>query len=386
MYWIKFTRGICTLETDYFHRERREKRLGEVGTSNSRRYCGGRHTNIDILRIVASFMVIVIHVSASEWYSTDVDSAEWAIMNFYDSAVRSCVPLFFMMSGVLFLDREKMLPISKLLKNNILKLVIVYIAWALLYAIDTIGIKAFLTAPDSWDKIIAMIISSKYHLWFLPTMIGVYLLVPFMFALKEYENGKYISYAVLIFFVFAVFAKTMGVIPFQAAHVAKMLGNIRYELVGFSGYFLLGYFLSKKKCPRIRKSLLLFVLLLVIGVATFIGRTHAISVGEPTGILYGYMMLPVFLEAVLIFIIFFNMKLEVSDKIASFIASVSKCTLGIYLLHPFIIEHLKSWFGITTVSFNVWLSVPIISIIIFVVGMLVTFGLLKIPVVNKWLV
>lgn len=79
----------------------------------------GCEWNIDYLRIFACFMVIILHVSADNWHTADVDSFEWAVFNFYDTAVRSCVPLFFMISGKLFLGRTEIILISKLYKKNI---------------------------------------------------------------------------------------------------------------------------------------------------------------------------------------------------------------------------------------------------------------------------
>ena len=42
---------------------------------------------LDLLRIISSFAVIMIHVAAQNWYSTDVKSAEWMTFNVYDSLV-----------------------------------------------------------------------------------------------------------------------------------------------------------------------------------------------------------------------------------------------------------------------------------------------------------
>lgn len=53
-----------------------------------------RIVSFDVLRIVASIMVVMLHVSASNWYSISPNRIEWVAMNFYDSMVRSAVPLF----------------------------------------------------------------------------------------------------------------------------------------------------------------------------------------------------------------------------------------------------------------------------------------------------
>ena len=65
-----------------------------------------RKTYCDYLRLIATFAVVVLHVAASNWYSTDVNGLEWQSFNFYDSVVRWGVPIFVMISGSLFLSRE----------------------------------------------------------------------------------------------------------------------------------------------------------------------------------------------------------------------------------------------------------------------------------------
>ena len=65
-----------------------------------------RKTYCDYLRLIATFAAVVLHVAASNWYSTDVNGLEWQSFNFYDSVVRWGVPIFVMISGSLFLSRE----------------------------------------------------------------------------------------------------------------------------------------------------------------------------------------------------------------------------------------------------------------------------------------
>lgn len=64
-----------------------------------------RRWSLDIIRIMACFFVVVIHVFA---YSVPIDNpktVEWCLENLVLSIVKSAVPLFFMISGVLFLRK-----------------------------------------------------------------------------------------------------------------------------------------------------------------------------------------------------------------------------------------------------------------------------------------
>lgn len=59
---------------------------------------------IDNLRALACMMVVMIHSSTSLVVNfSAIHTAEWTVANLLNSASRVCVPLFFMISGALFL-------------------------------------------------------------------------------------------------------------------------------------------------------------------------------------------------------------------------------------------------------------------------------------------
>ena len=145
-----------------------------------------RQLHYDLLRIFASFMVVMLHVSAFYWDKIQPQTEQWRALNLFDSAVRSCVPLFFMLSGAFLLAKE--LPLNKLLGKNVLHLAVVWLVWSVLYAVDAIGLPAFFHADAG--QIFTAVVNGKYHLWFLPKMIEVYLMVPLLYAGTRMKEGK----------------------------------------------------------------------------------------------------------------------------------------------------------------------------------------------------
>ena len=63
-----------------------------------------RIIQFDLLRVVAIFAMMMLHVAASQFDSVAVGSSEWFWFNFYDSIVRFCVPVLVMISGIFFQD------------------------------------------------------------------------------------------------------------------------------------------------------------------------------------------------------------------------------------------------------------------------------------------
>ena len=87
----------------------------------------------DILRILAVFAVMMIHVSASGFYTNPVQSFTWQVVNFYECMVRWAVPVFVMVSGIFLLNPQKEITLSKLYRKNIFRIVMALITWGLFY-------------------------------------------------------------------------------------------------------------------------------------------------------------------------------------------------------------------------------------------------------------
>ena len=68
----------------------------------------------DILRIVAIFFVVFVHLAAQHWADVDVSSRAWFAFNLYCTTGKWSVPIFVMISGALFLGRD--VSISSILK------------------------------------------------------------------------------------------------------------------------------------------------------------------------------------------------------------------------------------------------------------------------------
>ena len=87
----------------------------------------------DWLRILGSFSVVVIHISCEIWYSSTIFSTEWKISNFYDSIARFGVPIFFMISGTIFLEKDISFYIilNKYIKSIYIKLLF----WSFFYSL-----------------------------------------------------------------------------------------------------------------------------------------------------------------------------------------------------------------------------------------------------------
>lgn len=328
---------------------------------------------LDILRILATIAVITIHVSAHHWYATSPVSYEWNVFNFYDSIVRWAVPIFVMISGAIFLDKNRVIETKKLYKKNIFRIVCAFIFWSVLYAIilgNSSNIKEFI------DKIFV----GHYHLWFLYMILGLYIITPIL--RKITEDKKMTEYFLMISIIFTIIIPT--VFKFQVfSNMTEILKNIDLNF-GYVTYFVLGYYLNNKSFSNKTKKIIyifsfLGFLVTILGSA-IISRHKMI----PSNI-YGEMYPNVLLESVGVFIFVKNLKFNFKQKHTEIIRKLAKYSFGVYLVHELILTKLVH-IGLTTLSFNPIISVPIIVGIVYIASLIISIILNNIPILKKYIV
>jgi len=74
-----------------------------------------------------------------------------------------------------------------------------------------------------------------------------------------------------------------------------------------------------------------------------------------------------------------------NEKTKNRLSYLSKCTFGVYLVHPLIIDCLDELYGFINLSISPILLVPLTTFIVFICSMIISASLNKIPFVQKWL-
>ena len=148
----------------------------------------------DILRILSVVAVMLVHTSVQNWDSVDVKSIEWQTMNGFRSLSTFGVPSFVMISGALFLNRKKAL--KQIVSKNIKRIVIAFVFWSLIYAVY------IYFQMGRIDALINAFLGGHYHMWFLFMIVGLYLIVPFLYPIVN--SVKLTKYYILYIIVFNI--------------------------------------------------------------------------------------------------------------------------------------------------------------------------------------
>lgn len=343
---------------------------------------------VDVLRIVAMLMVVIIHVSASSWHGSDVRSFEWKTFNVFDSMARSAVPIFVMISGMFFLNPDKPFAIGTLYKKNILRLAIAYIFWSIAYAVFMMIYKGMAWNENSISWLIDYALDEHYILWYLPMLIGVYILVPVLRPITAMKSKKLLEYILWVFFIFGVFIRTLNKFDLNE-DLLLVLNKIQLDgFVAYVGYFLLGYYVFTYDFKKKWRIVIYILGILSVFVTIFVGQHFALEANKPGNILYGYHMMTTFFEglAIIVFIKSSKFIAGLSDNraVSTAVVEFSALTFGMYLIHDMVLKVFIK-LGFTTTAFNPILAVSSLVISVFIVSAILVFILRKIPFVKKYL-
>lgn len=337
----------------------------------------------DYLKVFAAFMVVILHVSAQTFYVADVNSIEWQTSIFYHG-IRWSVPVFVMISGALFLDKEN--SVKKLYFKYCFRMVTSYIIWSVVYVLF------FHEYKGERDLVIALI-NGYYHMWYILMIIGLYICVPIIKMLVE--NEEIMKYYMLLSFVFAFFVPWITTLTYDFANelliggvkaissdISSMCMNV---VTGYVSYFILGYYLNKTDFNKQRRKLI--YLLGLIGFAATVGFNLLVALKTQVFCekYDGYFNVNVLLQSIAVFVWFKYQKYN-WNKLNLFIHKLSKYSFGAYLVHALIIGQLNVRFGLNASSFHPVISIPCLAVLVFVISMIISAILNQIPIIKKYIV
>ena len=340
-----------------------------------------RVVKYDILRIVASFSIVLLHVSASYWSVVDIYGSEFLVMTIYNSLTRFAVPVFFMLSG-LFLnapDRK-----NDALGKRILKIIVLFYIWSAFYAFQGIAIDT-LSGNFSMEVFRASIerfIFGHVHMWFLQMLCGFYILIPIARQLCQKKEAVQYYLFVWVLFKFLIPCLTES-LHFET--IQARIDSLGLDiLVGNFGYFLLGYYLNLIDIRKKVRDVIYVMGLAAVGLTAVLTVWNCKETGAYVERWFSPASLNVLIMTVAIFIFFKYSKLFESVKKPYVWKKLAHYSFFIYMFHMFVIEKLNL-IGITTVSFPAIISIPVLTIFTFGISLLAAFVVDHISILRKLL-
>lgn len=340
---------------------------------------------LDLMRIFATFSMILLHVAASNFGKSPITSSEWQIFNIYESIVRFCVPVFIMISGSYFLDARNKVTLKGLFTKNILRIVTAFVFWSALYSAYSCSLRYSAVSVQAVKDFIGWFLLGNYHMWFLFCIVGLYLITPLLRRITADPGAT--KYFLLLFVVICLFGNAVLIVPQLSALAGGMLDKAAIHfVVGFSGYYVLGFYLNTTPMSGRKRAAIYLLAACALVFTILMTRRMSLVNGKAIESFFNNLLPNTAIAAAAVFLAFKYgvSKISFSERASGVIAGISKLCFGIYLVHDFF-NILFVRIGFSTLSYNPVLSVPLNSVIIFVLSLLVIFILNRIPVIGKYI-
>lgn len=320
-----------------------------------------RKYSIDILRIISAIAVIIIHVVSAPVANSAIklDASLTTNLKIIHTLMNWSVPVFFMITGYCLLKKKECT--YEYCFSHVLKYICVLFTVGLFYALleeifisKTINISVFIQAVlnviegNLWD-----------HMWFVYTIIGIYLVMPIIYHFMQQGDRNIFILTALLFF-FNILLPTLD----------KWVSiGIVFPFSGYLFYVCFGGTVAKLKMNK--------------KLSNFIHLTGLLStvwiILNADNYNFGYRHLAVCLIAMSIFLIISKMDIKPNKLLLC----ISKCTWGIYLIHPFFINVAIKVLDIDVVTSQPYIKLFIFAIIVSFTSFFATYILGKIPFVKK---
>lgn len=350
----------------------------------------------DLLRVIAIFAVIILHISGLGFNGMDVFGPVWEMSNLWAGSVRWGVPVFVMISGALFLDPSRAITIHKLYTKSIPRLLGIFVFWSVCYTVMNV---VFGSNRESAWTLVSHVILGHFHLWFLWMLMGLYVLVPLLRPICI--NKQLTRYFLLLCFVFSFLFPTVSKV-LTGLSVSWPDGSYSTVLDSFSvllndkihfhftldyvAYFVLGYYVNQTEFLPWQRKLIyglgvvgwLFSIYFTRFVSQHIHNTFDFYSGSNV-------TLYVLAETLAVFVWAKYTTPYLSARAVNWLGKLAQYVLGIYVLHAGVQACLMKLFNLSVIVGNPFVSIPLSGLAVFVLSLGSSMSIKRITKLSKYI-
>ncbi|WP_173915617.1 acyltransferase [Halobacillus sp. Marseille-Q1614] len=295
---------------------------------------------INFVRAVACLLVVMVHVGARFYHSTD---GYTTFTNFLNQISRIGTPLFAVMSGFLLYNQmiRKNFTLKRFIKSRMVKIISPFIVWSFIYLTYKYLIGSYSlpdwSNPEQLKDFFYMFVAGKshYHLYFISLVIQFYV---FFILIKNWLNFK----SILFMTIAAIFINYVFITNhFEAGgSYFENFINGRGFLLQWIYYFMLGPllvhlwpYIHEYLAAKSNRVYVQLIGLAVIALTVFDYHTTQKVLNSNENVLNMF-TIPI---AFIVLISIYYSLLLFSEKIIKGFINLGNMSMGIFLLHPLVI-------------------------------------------------
>ena len=327
-----------------------------------------REYSFDVLRVIAMIMVIIIHVSNVYTRSFNfIDSSNYLVALIFNTVSRVSVPIFFMISGALLLDRRFDF---KKYKDRILKIIILIVVWDILYLIWE-----YLFLGVTYDKLWHLFIEPyRAHLWFLYTIVILYVIQPVLKLILDKCNKPVKLLLFIIWFVFG----TISMYNNAISNIFTIFSNVGFFVIG---KYMYDYLLKDNGKSKKYTWIMILLLVLCYVESVYLNYNASMKFNMFYNLFFAYRTPFIILATFIIFkLVFLYCHGKEPNKL---IILGSDLSLGVYLIHGMFLDVTTKLIDYKNVVSIV--GIPSFTLFILVFSMISVYFLRKIKHMDKFI-
>lgn len=342
---------------------------------------------LDILRILSCIGVVGIHLSSNGWNVFSTASWQWQTLCAYNTVGTLGVAIFFMISGALYLDTSHPVDGKHMLRKA-LHLAVLYYSWLVLYNLKDLLARHRPLQKNDLLYLMDQVLRGEggFHLWFLPSMVGLYLVTPLLrAAFAQKRNCEYL----LVGYVLVVLVLPQWVsFSLPGTRTLQTFGRDflwTFQSLNYTGYFVLGHYLHSwppASRPRCRNPLAWSVGATVVAVGATVALRGGCSLVKGSNVyLNNPLTLADFVACAGLWVLVQQLFPNGQSVWQTRLGVLAKLSLGVYLLHPAVLDPLNEWLLSWRMDFPP-LTTPLQVLLVVALCAAVTAVLRKIPVIR----
>lgn len=334
-----------------------------------------RNTSVDILKIIACFSVVILHVSGI--IANNINSNYTINHLLYYSSVLA-VPIFFMVNGYLLLNKESLS--YKYIINKIVSIIFVVFSWNLI-----MFVLKFLIGKGSNNPFIESAKSFLqkgyfWQFWFFGALIIIYSVLPVIH--KYFRDNKT---ALIITLTFIIISLTVDILSIYKSFNGQSIIQVHvvqtFRIWTWFSYYLLGGLLGKEQFKnyllnKISKKTNVIVVVISFFIINFYQYFIGKTLYNNTFAEYFYDNIFVFIYIISFFILI--LRQDFNKYRNRTIETISKNIMGVYIVHVTVLKICTHIFKFNTVITNIALIC-----IVFIISLLSSIVISKIPLLKK---
>ena len=360
---------------------------------------------IDYIRVVACFLVMLVHASEN-FYGADssglagnvsmlATEANRFCVAFYDGGVaRTCVPLFIVVSSFLLAPMRPEQTMSDFYRRRFLRIIPPMVAFMLIYTFLPLAWGA-MTWEQSMNDLKHLPLnfpSMAGHLWFMYPLISLYLIIPVISPWLERASAR--DERIFLY----IFALSTFIPWLQRLVTPDLWGSCfwnRYDMLwycsGYLGYLVLAHYIHVhidwSRAKRLRVGAICFLIGAVFTAWSFWWRGNPGQLIETPLLEWSWEFCTpnVVLATFGAFLLFTCIQQKQAPRL---VTTTSKLTFGMYLMHLLFLAPISNAIiagNPATPLIPVWAAIPVIAILTFVCCWITTKLLSLIPG-SKWVI